>query len=284
MTAQLLDLRLPIEREHGKTGVFVLPAPFLVDRLLDGLRPVEPVTRFLQARAEHRGVQGLDDAQLGLGQRPDRFALLRQFVDRGAGLPGGGELSFQVRQPAFQVVERPGASTRLTDPVHALLAKPVQHALRGPVRVRGIGQGDDHFLDAARIFEAHHLAAGDAGGIRVDVTADAQQLPPKLDCTRGVPLEAVGKVGAGADIGDTGGFRIEISLNPELGSIVEREFQRQPEVATLPWSPAIGSLDCGGAGPVARAQAKQAGHDRFLQGGFARLVRSDDQVHGGTET
>src|SRR2546430_9757869 len=53
---------------------------------------------------------------------------------------------------------------------------------------------------------------------------------------------------------------IEISLNPELGSIVEREFQRQPEVATLPRSPAIGSLDCGGAGPVARAQAEQAGH------------------------
>ena len=81
VAAQLLDIGLAIEWEHGKAGVFVLPGTFRIDRLLHGLHPVEPVTRLLQPRCEHRGFQGLDDAQFCLGQRPNGFAFLRQFVD-----------------------------------------------------------------------------------------------------------------------------------------------------------------------------------------------------------
>ena len=180
-------------------------------------------------------------------------------------------------------MERPGAPTRLADPVHTLLTEPVEHALRGPVRVRRVGQRHDHFLDAAGILQAHHLTSRDTRRVGVDVPAHAQKLASRLQDTRGIPIEAVGEVGAGADVGHARRFRIEISLDAELGSVVELEFQRQSEVASLPWSPAIGSLHGGGARPVARAQAVEAGHDRLLQGGLARLVRPHHQVHGGTE-
>src|SRR5207249_1930588 len=119
--------------------------------------------------------------------------------------------------------------------------------------------------------------------VGVDVPAHAQKLASRLQDTRGIPIEAVGEVGAGADVGHARRFLIEISLDAELGSVVELEFQRQSEVASLPWSPAIGSLHGGGARPVARAQAVEAGNDRLLQGGLACLVRPHHQVHGGTE-
>src|SRR5207245_3508350 len=107
--------------------------------------------------------------------------------------------------------------------------------------------------------------------------------PSKLKDPRGIPVEAVGELGTRADIGDARRFRIEISLDAKLCPVVELEFQRQSEVAPLPWSPPIRSLHGGGAGSVARAKSVEAGNDGLLQGGLAGFVWPDHQVHGGTE-
>ena len=71
-------------------------------------------------------------------------------------------------------MEWPGAPPRLADPVHALLAEPVEHALSGAVGMRRVGQRHDHFLDTAGIFQPHHLGPGDTRGIGIDIPAHAQ--------------------------------------------------------------------------------------------------------------
>jgi len=200
VAAQLLHVGLAIQREHGETGVFLLPASLLGDSLLQRVDALQPAPRLLEPRAEHRRLEGLNDRELRLGQRPDGFPFLRQLIDRGASLPRRSELSLQVRQPAFQVVQWAGAAAWLPDAMDPLLSQPVENPLGGPVRGRRVGQRHDRFLDAAGVFEPHHFAARDARGVRIDVAADAQQLAPQLQVTGGIAFEALAEVRARANV------------------------------------------------------------------------------------
>ena len=150
--------------------------------------------------------------------------------------------------------------------MHPLLAKPVEDPLRRPVRGRRVRQGGNRFLDAARIFEPHHLAARDAGGVGIDVAADAQQLASQLHVASGVVVEPFTQVSPGADVRDPDRLGIEVSLDAQLAPVFQLELEGQTEIATLPWAPSIGTLHKRRAGGVTRMQAVEAGHDGLLQG------------------
>ena len=93
-------------------------------------------------------------------------------------------------------------------------------------------------------------------------------------------VEAVAKLGASAGVEHANRLRVEIALDAELGPVLERDLDRQPEVAALPWAPAVGAFHQGRVvGTIARLEPVKAGHDGFLQGRLAGLVGSDDQIH-----
>ena len=242
VAAQFLDIGLAVEWEHCEAGVFLLAAAFLRDRLLECLDPLQPVPGILQAGRQQGRLERLDDAQLGLGQRRDGLPLLRELVDGGARLPCGGELSLQFRQASLEIVQRAGAPARLADPKGPFLAQAIENLLCRSVGMGRIGERDDRFLDGAGVFQAQHLAPRDARRVGVDVAADTEQLASHLQPARRIVVEAVAKLGASAGVEHANRLRVEIALDAELGPVLERDLDRQPEVAALPWAPAVGAF------------------------------------------
>ena len=145
--------------------------------------------------------------------------------------------------------------------------------------MRRIRQGDDRLLDGAGVFQAQHLAPRDARRVGVDVAADTEQLASHLQPARRIVVEAVAQLGASADVEHANRLRVKIALDPELGPVLEYDLERHPEVAALPWAPAVGAFHQRRVGTIARLEPVEAGDDGFLQRRLAGLVGSDDQVH-----
>jgi len=176
-------------------------------------------------------------------------------------------------------VERPTAGTRTPDPGDAFIAQPVQDTLRGAVGVRRIRESRNCFLDTAGVLQPHHLAPGDACGVGVDLTRNAQQFTSDLDAAEWVPLEAIAQLLPATKVGHVHRLAIEIPFDPQRGTILQLEFESEAKMATLPGAPALASLDQRGSVAVRRLQPVEPGQDGLLQGGLAGLVGSHDQVH-----
>ena len=110
-------------------------------------------------------------------------------------------------------MQRAGAAARLSDALRPFLTEPIEHGLRGPVGMRRVRQCHDRFLDAAGVLETQHLAARDAGGVGVDVAADAEQLPSNLEPTPGVALEPVVQLRAVGEVEHPNRVGVEVALD-----------------------------------------------------------------------
>ena len=284
MAAQLLDCRMLLQREGGEAGVGLQPLLLRGDQGLELAGTLQPAPGVVQAGVEERRLQGLHDRELGVRQGRDRLPLDRQLLDGAPRLAGGCQLALQLHEPALEVPQGPGAGARPADAPGSLFAKSIEHRLGGAVRLGGIGERGDRLLDAARVFQPHHLAARDAGGIAVDLARDPQQAAADRGPAGSLAVEARCDVVSAGQVSDPHSVGVEVALDQEPGAVLHLDFERDRVRPLLPGPPALDPLaQCAPAALAIAREAEEGAEDRFLQRRLARLVGTYDQVDAALE-